>query len=108
MRGKEAEPGTTKGERKGHTVSTALPNASTEKKVPSYMDHIPLDPGSTEDAAITLASRSEESPSRPMPASWVRRREREGGSLGLAERRRAIWAGQAHVVYAHAGAGPCK
>lgn len=44
------------------------------RRYPRNMGHIPLDPGSTRGAAITLASRPEKSPSRPMPASWVRRR----------------------------------
>lgn len=36
------------------------------------MDHIPLDPGSTHGADISLACRPEESPSRPK-AAWLRR-----------------------------------
>lgn len=60
------------------------------QKVPSYLDHIPLDPGSTHGADISLACRPEESPSRPKPA-WLRRCDGMGFSQSPSEDGESSW-----------------
>lgn len=49
------------------------------------MDHIPLDPGSTHGADISLACCPEESPSRPK-AAWLRRCDGMGFSQVVSRR----------------------
>lgn len=113
--GKEAEPGTTKGDARPYSKDSTA-NASRQ----STSVHGPHTARSgiyswRED--ITLASGPEESPLRPKPA-WLRRcdgmgftkpprgtqREREGeGETASTRACSCTW-----CMYAHAGAGPCK